>query len=72
MLNFYHNYNHDPNEKFSTDVNSPCLLKTVKTAVDGGVRRKIPGGNSFKSNHSGISKLNLSEREDEQTFTYEM
>lgn len=64
MLNFYRNYNHQPSEKFSTDVNSPCLLKTVKTTVD---------GSSFKSNHLGISKPNnLFEREDEQTFTYEM
>lgn len=68
MLNFY-----QPSEKFSTDVNSPCLLKTVKTTVDGSIRRKKTEGSSFKSNHLGISKPNnLFEREDEQTFTYEM
>lgn len=70
MLNFDHNYSRDPNKKFSTAVKSSCLLKLWK--VDGGVRRKIPEGNCFKSNHSGISKLNLFEREDEQTFIYEM
>lgn len=51
----------------------PLVYLKLKTGVDGSLRRKVPEGSSFKSNHLGISKLNdLCEREDEQTFTYEM
>lgn len=48
-------------------------LKLWELQFDESVRRKIPESGSVKSRHVGISELNgMFEREDEQTFKYEM